>query len=133
MEMTGQFVFVSASNDSGRVKAKDQAVIRSRCMQGVNKKSNSRRSLLAARAANLAPVAKGQSQTTARTTATDTATLQAFYGDESDNPLGHSEAGLEALSDYLTHDYWPKLGPEVLQLIHDDSEVYPREFVFNCE
>jgi hypothetical protein len=121
--MNGQLIFVSSDNSTGKLGVDDRQLIRSRCMQGVNKKESSRRSLRASRRAARLPHPAQEYRVTSRhepgakvtADAVDPADLTT-HSVSHDYPVAHSR-GLDL---------------EILQFIHQDTVLYPREFTFNC-
>jgi hypothetical protein len=141
--MASQFVFVST--DGGKVKATDRDLIRSRCMQGKNKRQNSRRSLQAARQAALSAQSKDSLESKARRETV-------AFSDQPSAPTGKGAHGpwkptrranshklpapisvSQSTIDYLQRHFEPKLGSDLVRFIRRDAAIYPQEFLFTCQ
>lgn len=132
-QMAGQFLFVSADSKTGKATVQDRALIRRHCMQGRNQKPNSRRSLQATRAANLGPWRKPLSQARQFAPAPAKGRTGVLDGDSLADPGVHPKRDQQHSPDRLRLDHGFRLESGILQLIHQDSVVNPREFMFNCE
>lgn len=129
--MAGQFLFVSADSKTGKPAVQDRGLIRRHCMQGKNQKANSRRSLQAARAANLGTWRTRLYKAPDFSPAPAIPPTGGLDGDSLANP--DPKRDQQTSPDHLRLDHGFRLESEILQLIHQDSVVYPREFMFNRE
>jgi len=118
----GKLIFVLADTKSGKVRQLDRDIIRSRYMRGKNVKTNSRRSL---RAAQLAAHTLEQIQSGPNPSPIQSST----------DPISTSLITLRRPCDHTRMEdaNTPMLDLEIAQLIHQDSVMYPREFISNCE
>ena len=134
--MVQKLTFVSVEDPEGKVKQSDRQKVRSQCMRGINKRADSQRSLRAARQAARATKLQDNAAHLRRYVAARDAA--ASETPQSERLLRYHREGSEVDYDESWEDTMkgvcgPKRDLEVLQLIHRDSAVYPREVVHNCE
>ncbi|KAH8892859.1 hypothetical protein GQ53DRAFT_840661 [Thozetella sp. PMI_491] len=131
--MAGQFTFVLAESDSGRINKTDRDRIRSHCMQGKNKKPNSRRSLGAARrAARLSKANQAEARPHDDAEADAGIPMHAGPPGEDGNYPGEggsSDGGSSEAARALQMPSRLKLDGEIVQFLHVESPMYPRELL----
>ncbi|KAH8881752.1 hypothetical protein GQ53DRAFT_812424 [Thozetella sp. PMI_491] len=137
--MTGQFAFVFVESDSGKLNLADRQLVRSRCMQGKNKKSNSRRSLLAAGRATRLPQrnrAPREGNFEYRSKEDDLTPISA--GSSSPENLSVNRASAtgppatpkaEAITRFIQQHSRSQLDWELGRFTHEDTQTYPRELL----
>ncbi|KFA81075.1 hypothetical protein S40288_01018 [Stachybotrys chartarum IBT 40288] len=122
--MGAEFAFVSLDNTTGKTKPADRLVIRSRCMQGINKKENSRRSLRAVRKAAAAAEKNPQAQSGVLKAPT------AGSGSAASSTEAEELARLrDATMRYVQRYAGPTLDFEIIRFFHQDTSFYPRELL----
>lgn len=109
-----KFAFVVVDNSSGKIKHADRELIRSRCMEGVNQRQNSRRSLQAKRQNREAHISSSIGEQDAAQT--DPPLADTY-------PHNHSRAVASG----------PRLDWELVRFTHSDTPVYPRELMFTSD
>jgi hypothetical protein len=121
--MKDQLIFVSSENSTGKLGVEDRQLIRSRCMQGVNKKESSRRSMRASRRSAGLPLSAQAYRVTSKHDSGAKVTADAMHPVDLTTPsVSHDSSAARSGG----------LDLEILQLIHQDTVLYPREFTFNC-
>jgi hypothetical protein len=118
-------VFVLADGDSGKVKIEDRCLIRSRCMEGKNKRQDSRRSLREERRAHRLPRQKRDGTHKKPETKAVESTLPADTAHLAVVTRMDRRELLQALT--------PRLDRAMTQYTHSDTPTYPRELAFTSE
>ena len=135
--MGDSLVFVSVDSKDGKVTNGDRLRIRQRCMQGKNKKPNSRRSLIASqKATHSEEVAEIWQVEGPGANGLEKKTFQGEghprHGHSAE--LAHRNKQSETRRPYYIDErYNPELDTELIRFLHQDSAIYPRDFINVCK